>query len=194
MPRAALGLLVLAIWIAPASAQDATLSEEEIAKLYLNLAYGAINDGDRDAQWLVGLGYETGYRVKQQSYPIATQWYFLSAMQGHVEAQEKLGAAYALGRGVLRDYVQAYKWFSLAAIGLSGEAFKRASISLNLLVAELSSSQLADAEQLAKAWRPVTFVKARKSLVEEFYPQNANCRDAWTEMFKLLYDVECLPN
>ena len=50
--------------------------------------------------------------------------------------------------------MQAYKWFSFAAIGLSGEAFKRASITRNLLVAELSSSQLADAEQLAKALRP----------------------------------------
>ncbi len=93
MPRVALGLLVLAIWIAPASAQDATLSEEEIAELDLSLPYGAINDGDRDALWLVGLVYETGYRGKQQSYPITTQWYFLSAMQGHVKAQEKLGAA-----------------------------------------------------------------------------------------------------
>ena len=38
------------------------------------------------------------------------------------------------------------------------------------------------------------FVEARAALVEEFYQQNANCRDAWTEMFKLLYDGECLPN
>ena len=199
MLRPTLALLALTIWIAPvlANAQNDLTTELTHEELERNVVTYAVL-GDRQAQWLVGQLYRTDWgdidsKFKPLNYPIATRWYLVSALQGHAEAQAQLGTSYALGRGVLKDHVQAYKWFSLAAIGLSGEAFENVSIASNLLAAEFSSSQLTDAKQLAKEWRPVTFVEAREALVEEFYPRNANCGDAWGEMIALLFDVKCLP-
>ena len=48
------------------------------------------------------------------------KWSRLAARQGHAGAQYQLGLLYAVGAGVEQDFVQAYKWFSLAAVGLEG--------------------------------------------------------------------------
>ena len=43
------------------------------------------------------------------------KWYRLSAEQGNASAQGNLGAKYAFGMGVLKDYVYAYMWGNIAA-------------------------------------------------------------------------------
>ncbi len=45
----------------------------------------------------------------------AVYWYKLAAEQGHAVAQGNLGAMYAFGRGVLKDYVYAHMWGNIAA-------------------------------------------------------------------------------
>lgn len=45
----------------------------------------------------------------------ASNWFLKSAAQGYSQAEANAGVAYATGRGVRLDYVQAYVWFSLAA-------------------------------------------------------------------------------
>jgi TPR repeat protein len=42
-------------------------------------------------------------------------WLRRSALQGHAQAQYALGLAYAEGRGVAKDAVEAYTWFRQAA-------------------------------------------------------------------------------
>ena len=48
-------------------------------------------------------------------YVKARQWYEKAAAQGEAEAQFKLGAMYANGRGVRQDYAEARKWYEKAA-------------------------------------------------------------------------------
>ena len=43
------------------------------------------------------------------------KWYTLAAEQGSAVAQGNLGAKYAFGSGVLKDYVRAHMWGNIAA-------------------------------------------------------------------------------
>ncbi|MDB2497155.1 sel1 repeat family protein, partial [Verrucomicrobiales bacterium] len=45
----------------------------------------------------------------------AVKWYRLAADQGYAIAQNSLGACYANGEGVPKDYKEAVKWYRLAA-------------------------------------------------------------------------------
>ena len=70
----------------------------------------------------------------------------IKAQRGEGKAQLNLGVMYYEGEGVDRDYVQAYKWFSLAA-GQGTEAAKK---NMGLLEARLTGEQIAEAQRLAR--------------------------------------------
>ena len=115
-----------------------------------------------------------------------------------MKSQEKISAAYFLGRGVLQDYVQAYKWTALAVSRMSGEEFERKSKVLNAFGDRLPDSQLDAARQLAKDWKPSTFEEAKEVFIA-LPPLDANCRDAWSEIVALALrvgdaDLKCPPN
>jgi TPR repeat protein len=55
---------------------------------------------------------------------------------------------YQEGRGVPRDYVMAYMWFTLAAAG-GEDSSKNA---MNLIAPKLTMSQLAEAQRRALSW------------------------------------------
>jgi TPR repeat protein len=50
-----------------------------------------------------------------QNHRLAVDWYRSAAEQGNATAQYNLGAKYANGEGVKRDYVRAHMWWNLAA-------------------------------------------------------------------------------
>ncbi|MEZ0262400.1 MAG: tetratricopeptide repeat protein [Alphaproteobacteria bacterium] len=75
----------------------------------------AANGGDAYAQLLLGMRYDHGTDGVAWDDAKAAAWYRKSAAQGFPAAQFALGQQYALGQGVKRDYVQAHKWYSLAA-------------------------------------------------------------------------------
>ena len=63
-----------------------------------------------------------------------------------------LGRAFAKGLGVLQDYVEAHKWLNLAAgRGIPGAAAER-----DVLAAEMSAEERAEARRLAREWRSGT--------------------------------------
>ena len=70
--------------------------------------------GNADAQFNLGLMYESGRGVRQD-YTKAVQWYRKAAGQGHAKAQYNLGGMYANGKGVLQNLVQAEQWYRKAA-------------------------------------------------------------------------------
>ncbi len=55
------------------------------------------------------------------------------------------------GRGIPRDYVQAYMWYNLAAAGGATQAAHW----LDSLEPKMTAQQIADAQQRSAAWRPV---------------------------------------
>jgi len=74
------------------------------------------------------------------------------AGQGHPDAQYMLGNMYLRGEGVLQDYVQAHKWFNLAAYRGKPEA----ALARDRLARSMTSAQIAEAQRLARAWKPKT--------------------------------------
>jgi len=83
----------------------------------------AADQGDPDAQYVLGVSYDWGERVPKgclgegvpKDYKEAFKWYRLSAEQGYAEAQYNLGVLHYHGRGVLQDHEEAAKWWKLAA-------------------------------------------------------------------------------
>ncbi len=79
-------------------------------------------------------------------YDTALYEFRLLADQGFASSQFNLGLMYAKGQGVPQDYVQAYRWYTLAAsqgIDLAGK-FK------DHLKKSMSLNELAEAQRLAR--------------------------------------------
>jgi TPR repeat protein len=57
---------------------------------------------------------------------------------------------YSNGQGVPQDFVQTHMWFNLAAAQGNAEAknFR------NLIAKDMTSEQIAEAQRLAREWRP----------------------------------------
>jgi len=83
-----------------------------------------------------------------KDYTKAAYWCRKSAEQGFVDAQFILGAMYRLGDGVAKDEVEAYKWFNLAG----AQGHKEAARHLELLEAQMSSEDVAEAQKQASEW------------------------------------------
>ena len=189
-----LALIVLvAIWSVPvlAHAQDeAPTSPDENYETVTVMAM----TGEPEALSILGRTFEDGWWGVTPDAAVSVRWHTLAAEQGNANSQKQLGIAYGLGRGVLQDYEQAYKWFALAGLRLSGEEFTSVQESRDMMLAMLKSpSQLAASKQLARDWRPLTFDEAKEAIIA-LPPLDANCGDAWVEMVVLLFDGECLPN
>ncbi len=105
--------------------------------------------GDAEAQKYLGNMYRRGDGVPQD-YQEAVRLYRLAAEQGHAMAQFNLGRMYAKGRGVPKDYVQAHLWLSLAAAQGDKKAPKRR----DRLAKKMTPAQLAEAQRLAREWKP----------------------------------------
>ncbi len=80
----------------------------------------AANGGNPEAQFYLGVMYESGVRGNDIS--VAAKWYRMAAEQGHVEAQARLGVLYYRGEGVERDPAKAAQWYAMAADGGSAQA------------------------------------------------------------------------
>src|SRR5215467_14236903 len=70
--------------------------------------------GNRRAQTLVGIAFETGNGVKQD-YSEAREWFLKAAKQADPIAEHNLGVIYYTGMGVERNPFEAAKWFEKAA-------------------------------------------------------------------------------
>lgn len=64
------------------------------------------------------------------------------------DAMYSLGIMYSTGQGVPLDYVQAHKWFNLAAMMGNGEARQWR----GQLAAEMNQTDIAEAQKQARAW------------------------------------------
>ena len=85
-----------------------------------------------------------------QDYQLALKWHKLAVEKGDAEAQFKTGVLYENGIGVPKDYVLAYKWFNLAA----AKGVKKASKWRDDLAKEMNTSQLSEAQKLAREFKP----------------------------------------
>jgi len=127
----------------------------------------AAEQGYVSAQCNLGHMYKKGQGVSQ-NYKTAMKWYTLAAMNspsfitrsisssgsenslditsGNAVAQSSLGAMYAEGQGVPKDYIRAHMWWSIATS--SGD--KGAVKNVDIVARKMTPVQIADAEKLAR--------------------------------------------
>ena len=123
------------------------------------LIKGAAEKGNPTAQFSLGV---INYRFRSDigndgkgNLAEAMIWYRRAADQGDVDAQVAMGIACAEGLGVQQDYVEAHKWFNLAA-----PRSKYRDIQTDImrqrdaLALKMTKEQIAEAQSLARAWRP----------------------------------------
>lgn len=70
------------------------------------------------------------------------------AETGQVGALYDLGLLYSTGQGVSRNYVEAHKWFNLAAI----HGLKRAKVDRLELARDMSNRDIRRAQRQAREW------------------------------------------
>ncbi len=96
--------------------------------------------------------FEAGWQAyKRGDYATALKEFRALAEQGDADAQFNLGVMYAEGRGVPKDYVQAYMWLSLAA-AQGHEPARKARV--KKLAKKMTLAQLDEAQWLAREWKP----------------------------------------
>jgi len=75
------------------------------------------------------------------------------ADQGNARAQFNLGNMYNGGDGVVQNYVQAHKWYNLAAADSTGETHETAARNRSIVEKKMTPQQVAEAQRLAGEWR-----------------------------------------
>jgi hypothetical protein len=106
------------------------------------------------AQRDLGFMYSHGFGIPQDKAK-AVQWYRLAAEQGDAHAQYRLAGHYRLGKGVLQDYVRAHMWFNLSAAGFPPGEWRNAAVTRrDDLSKQMTPAQIAEAQQLAREWKP----------------------------------------
>jgi len=98
-------------------------------------------------EYAVGLKYQRGEGFPKNESQ-ALNWFRKAAERGHADAEYELASAAASGRGMARDYVAAYTWYTLARV--SGNAASERA--LNRLKRKMRKDQIHEAEQQAQTW------------------------------------------
>jgi TPR repeat protein len=116
----------------------------------------AADQGIPDAQHNLGLMYYYGQGVPQ-SYIEAARWYRRAADQGMPDSQANLGLMYYYGQGVSQNYVLAHMWLNLSASKSPASVKKKVNDAVHyrdIVDAKMTPAQIAEAERLAREWKP----------------------------------------
>jgi len=150
----------------------------------------AADQGSPYAENVVGLAYEHGVHVAQDDAE-AFRWYRRAANKIYDRPgntwihtpQYNFAAMYASGRGTAQDYVRALMWFTLAAASgdtkapdesggnLLGTSKYTAPEQRDRLLPLMTSAQIAEAERLAREWRPHPVVTIEPGADTETKPE-----------------------
>jgi hypothetical protein len=111
-------------------------------------------NGDPEAQFTLGKNFEAGRGGLKRDLPEAERWYRRSAEQGEPFAQASLAILFRFGKGVTQDFVEAYKWFSLAASRTDGSDRDSIVELRDSTASHLTARQIAAASQWVQDWKP----------------------------------------
>ena len=154
----AVALSLAAALVAPVAAPVAAQDFEVGIAAYRHGDYAAAlsewrplaERGDAKAQTKLGYMYEVGEGVALD-YGAAAKWFRKAADQGRADAQLELGNIYFSGRGVAMDHIQAHMWWSLAA----DQGNQAATQGRDIVAGMMTRAQIAEAQKLARARRPI---------------------------------------
>ena len=105
--------LILSLALAVATAISAHAAGD---KFDLEALTKKAQEGDRQAQYELGMVYYAGKYELPRNVELGAEWFLKSAQQGHTEAQFAIGRCYFYGRGVPRDRVVGVEWYHQAAM------------------------------------------------------------------------------
>ena len=94
----------------------------------------------------------------------------LLAEQGDADAQFKIGLMYDGGYngGNPKDYIVAYKFYSLAIAGSTDERFRHLVVHCRVqLTARMTSTQIVEAQKMADEWKPTNEPSQRTPFIKE---------------------------
>jgi TPR repeat protein len=94
--------------------------------------------------------YYNGGQGVPRDYAEAAKWFHLAADQRDAHAQNNLGLMYAQGQGVPQDIIRAHMWFNLSAMQNYQEAIRNR----DMAIRRMTPAQIADAQKLARDWKP----------------------------------------
>lgn len=121
-----------------------------VPQSYTEAAYWyrlAAMQGYRDGQYKLCELSEQGHGVPQD-YQESLRWCGLAADQGHGRAMFVLGRLYHTAHGVPHDLVRAHMWYNLA----TAHGYDDGKKWRDRLADEMSPSQVAEAQKLAREW------------------------------------------
>lgn len=121
----------------------------------------AAKQGHAEAQFNLGMLYLQG-DAPPRSPQMALYWFTRAAEQGIVPAFAKLGEMYQEAQAGQEDFVQAYMWLQLAAVNAHASSVERR----DKLAMKMTYAQIAEAEKLAREWRPTRKSVAWKPLAQ----------------------------
>jgi TPR repeat protein len=104
------------------------------------------------AQFLVGTTYYTGHRMAPQDVARAAEWLRKAANQGERRAQLMLANMHFTGEGVARDYVEAYKWATLAEARAHSRDQKQIADARDGFAQAMTPVQIGTAQKRAREW------------------------------------------
>lgn len=109
--------------------------------------------GDPQAQFNMGLLYETGRGVPQD-ISLAVSWYRQAAEQGLFSAQYNLAVLYRYGRGVPFDLIESLFWFEIAMRSADATEKEQAAGAAATIVDEMSQADIAIVRARVPTWAP----------------------------------------
>ncbi len=117
----------------------------------------AANQGDVDSQFYFGVMLSEGQGMPQD-YAEGAKWFRLAADQNDPQAQYNLGVLFANGQVGKPDNVSAYMWFNLAAAHFAASDPRRSTAlsDRDRVANQMTAEQIAEAQRLAREWRPTT--------------------------------------
>jgi hypothetical protein len=110
--------------------------------------------GDMAAQYVLAAMYDRGMGMPE-NHAMASQWFQRSAAEGYSQSMRNLGTMYRNGEAGRVDYVQAYRWYTLAIAHLvpgeaDADAVQELKQDLNEVSPHLTGAQIAEARKLAR--------------------------------------------
>ena len=117
------------------------------------------------AQYSLATSYLGGLGVPEDEAE-AAKWLGRAGEQGVAGAQYYLGLSYRDGWGLTQNLVRAYKWVNLAAQGVAGWKAGKYTETLNQLAEKMTPDQIAEAQRLAREWKPTTWEELEVRLQE----------------------------
>lgn len=117
------------------------------------LLKSAAESGESQAQFELFQEYFLAEGHAPQDFSLAARWCKEAAERGHTEAQFYLGQLHRDTNGVPQSFLEAHKWFNLAAVADADYAETAAKFR-DELAEKMTPEQVAEAQLLAVKFKP----------------------------------------